>query len=127
MEKLNKVQLPWSVNSLANAAGLFIFKDKDFIKNSKDYIDAERKFMLKELKTIEGIKVFPTHTNYILIKLLDYREEEIFDEFLKNGILIRKCSSFQGLEGDYIRVAIKSSSNNKKIIDVFKKIKRQGE
>lgn len=125
IEKVNeikKIELPWSVNTLADLAGRFIFKDKAFIKKSKDYIEIERKFLLKELKNIRGIRAFHTHSNYILIKLLDYREEEIFERFLKDGILVRKCSSFEGLDGGHIRIAIKNRSSNERLVDVFKKL-----
>ncbi|MGO1468682.1 MAG: pyridoxal phosphate-dependent aminotransferase [Tissierella sp.] len=122
VERLRKVELPWSVNALANTAGLFIFRNKEFIIKSKEYIETERNFLLEGLDKIEGIKAFKTHTNYILIKLLNYSEEEFFKIFLKNGILIRKCSSFEGLNGDYIRIAIKDRANNERILDVFEKL-----
>lgn len=69
-----------------------------------------------------GIKAFNTHSNYILIKLLKWNEEYIFNFFLKRGLIIRKCSSFEGLEGDYIRIAIKSREDNEKLLNVFKEL-----
>ena len=122
---MKKVELPWSINALANRAGQFIFKDQAYIDKSKEYINGERDFLLGELEEIRGIKVYTTHTNYILIKLLDFSEDEIFDHFLREGILIRKCSSFQSLRGDYIRVAIKNNKYNKKLISVFKNMKKR--
>ena len=47
-ERISKIQLPWSINSLAEAAGRCIFKDKKYIDESKKYIDIERKFMNEE-------------------------------------------------------------------------------
>lgn len=123
VEQISKLQLPWSVNSLADIAGQFIFKDVEFIKDSKDYIDNERRFLLEELSKIDGIKAYETHTNYILIKLLKYDEEYAFKHFLKAGIVIRKCSSFKELGDNHIRIAIKDRKNNLRLIEAFKNLK----
>lgn len=120
--KITEVQLPWSINSLADATGQYIFYDEDYIKSSKKYISVERDFLIRELSKIKGIVPKSTHTNYILIKLIDWNEEYIFEALLKQGILVRKCNSFLDLPNGHIRVAIKSRENNEKLIRAFKNI-----
>lgn len=122
MEAIQKIELPWSINSLADAAGQFILNDKEYIRKSKEYIEAERRFLLSELSMIEGIKPYTTHTNYILIKLLSWDEEYIFNSLLKKGIIIRKCSSFKDLDENHIRVAIKDRKNNLLLVQAFKNV-----
>lgn len=121
VNEISKIELPWSINSLADAAGQFIFQDKEYIEKSKEYIEKERNYLLEELNKIYGIEVYNTHTNYILIKILNWNEEFVFNFFLKRGIVIRKCSSFNTLE-NHIRVAIKDRNNNHKLIQVFKEL-----
>lgn len=123
VKEIGGIELPWSVNSLADAAGQFIFNANEFIKESKTYIETERNFLLKELSTIEGIKPYNTNTNFILIKLISWNEEYIFNYFLKKGIVIRKCSSFKELNENHIRVAIKDRENNLKLIERFQELK----
>lgn len=124
IEEYKKIELPWSVNALADCAGRYIFSSKDYIVKSKDYINQERKFLLDELSKINGIKVYTTHTNYILIQLLKWDEEFVFHKFLKDGLVIRKCSSFDGLGENHIRVAIKDRDKNSRLIESFKKLER---
>lgn len=124
-EKYEGVELPWSVNALADRAGRYIFKCKNYIKKSKTYIEGERKFLLDELKKIQGIKPYPTHTNFILIKLLRHKEDYAFHFFLKRGLVIRKCSNFKGLDNSYIRVAIKDRKNNLRLIEAFKELEER--
>lgn len=124
VETIEKYQLPWNVNTLADRSGQFIFEQEDYIRKSRTYMDSERKFIMNELNKIEGILPYNTHTNYVLIKLLDWCEEEIFQHFLKYGILIRKCSSFKGLDGEYIRIAIKDRENNRRLIATFQSLSR---
>lgn len=122
VERITKVELPWSINSLAEAAGNFIFKDKKYIEESKRYIDNERKFVHEGLSKISNIKIYPTETNYLLIKLLKWNEEYVFNFFLKRGIVIRKCSSFVGLSENYIRIAIKDRKSNIRLIEIFNEL-----
>lgn len=119
-EKVENFQMPWSVNCFANIAGQYIFNQEDYIKKSKEYIDIERNYLLEELERIHWIKAYRTHTNYILIKLLKWDEEYVFNLFLKRGIVIRKCSSFKVLGNSYIRIAIKDRKNNIKLMKIFK-------
>lgn len=121
-KKISEIQLPWSVNSHAELAGKYIFDNEKYIRESKEYINEERKYLYKELSKISRIKLFYTETNYFLIKLIDLNEEYVFDFFLKRGIVIRKCSSFIGLDNTYIRVAIKSREDNKRLIGVFREL-----
>lgn len=123
VEEISKIELPWSINALADIAGQYIFGDIDYIKWSKDYIEEERQFLLNELEKIKNIKAYKTHTNYILIKLEKLDEDYMFNHFLQGGIVIRKCSSFKELNNNHIRVAIKDRENNVKLINCFKKIK----
>lgn len=112
----NRRALPWSVNAFADAAGRAVLKDKDYIKRTKEYIAEQREYMLKELGSMDFIKTYNTVSNFILIKLLVGDEDSLFNYMIKQGILIRKASSFAGLDKSYIRLAIKSTPNNQYLI-----------
>lgn len=88
VNEISKIELPWSVNSLADIAGQFIFRDQSYIEESKKYIQLEREFLLNELSKISGIMPYNTHTNYILIKILCWNEEYLFKFFLKEVLLL---------------------------------------
>lgn len=119
---LSNIELPWSVNALADIAGQYIFNDDSYIKTSREYIEKERNYLLSELSKIEAITPYITHTNYILIKLHKWDEDYVFNFFLEDGLVIRKCSSFIELGKNHIRVAIKDRENNQRLINSFKKI-----
>ncbi|EYE89221.1 threonine-phosphate decarboxylase [Fervidicella metallireducens AeB] len=120
VEKYNRIALPWSVNTFAEIAAEHIFNDQHYITSSRDYIAVQREYLLSELRGIENIKVYDTHCNFILIKLLDDNEDNIFEYLAKKGILVRKASSFEGLDNSYIRVAIKDFSDNKYLVNALR-------
>lgn len=120
-EKYNELALPWNINMFANIAGQYIFNNLEYISATKEYIKVQREYLLSELKKINSIEVFTTRSNFILIKLLMGNEEEIFEFMIAYGIMLRKASSFEGLDNSYIRIAVKSYEDNKYLIDCFNK------
>lgn len=114
---------PWTINSFAENLSNYLFKDKEYIKSSKDYYINERKFILEELRKISRLKVYDTDTNFVLIKLKDDEANSLkLELFEKYNILIRDASNFIGLDKSYIRVAIKSHNDNKVLIESLRKI-----
>lgn len=123
LENMYNLKEPWSINSFADNLSNYIFKNKDYIKSSKDFYIKERKFMLESLKKISNIKVFETDTNFILIKLKNKKSYELKEEiFIRGNILIRDASNFRNLDDSYIRIAIKSHDENIKILKILNKI-----
>lgn len=123
IKNIYKYKEPWTINSFAENLSNYIFMDKKYIVDSKNYYINERKYMLQELRNINNIKVYDTDTNFILIKLINKRANEIKVELLRKGnILIRDASNFIGLDDRYIRIAIKSHRDNEIIIAHLKDI-----
>jgi len=119
-QKYGNIESPWSVNSYANAAGRCIFRDSGYIELSKKYIKKEREYLINELSAIEWIKAYKSDANFILVKLLRYDEDIVFYRLIKNGVMIRKASSFEGLDRSFIRIAVKDRESNEKLIRLFK-------
>lgn len=123
MRKLYEFKEPWTINTFADVISNYIFKEIEYIKNSKSYFSNERDFMISELESIRDIKVHKTDTNFILIKLLNKEAKDLREElFIKGNILIRDASNFRCLDSSYIRIAIKNHEENIKLIKEFKKV-----
>jgi threonine-phosphate decarboxylase len=123
IEKLETVRQPWSINSLAGYAVLAAFKDAEFIENTKHTIAKERTQFAKMLNEIGGLHVFPSETNFLLVKILNpkFTSSMLKEQMAKEGILIRDCSTFVGLGDSYFRVTVRSSRDNLKLIETLKK------
>ena len=121
IDTLQTVRQPWSINSLAGYATLAAFKDTDFIENTKRTIAKERAGFAKMLSEIGDLHVFPSVTNFLLVKILNpkYTSTMLKEKMAKEGLLIRDCNTFVGLDNSYFRVTVRSSEDNSRLVKVL--------
>lgn len=107
----------WSVSTIAQVCGISALKCTEYVEDTKTYVQNERKFLASQLTKL-GIRVFPSDTNYLLVK----SQLDLYDLLLKENILIRDCSNYVGLDTHYFRVGIKKHQDNLILVDTLKKI-----
>ncbi len=115
IERVARVQPPWSVNSLASAGAAAAIDDSIFIKESLKWLETERKFMTEELERVEGLRVYPSSANFLMLEITapGITASVLQERLLKEeGLLIRNLSNFRGLDEKFIRVAILKRDNN---------------
>jgi len=119
---LQKIKIPWSVNSIAQDAANEVIKNKSHITKSNFIIKKELKYLNKLISSIDGFECIPSSTNFILIKT-KYNSTYLQKKLLKNKILIRDCKNFRGLNEHYFRIAVKSHRDNVKLVAALESIK----
>jgi threonine-phosphate decarboxylase len=122
--KIKESMEPWNVNTAAVIAGCTVLKDVDYISCSKSWIASERTYMFDALNNIHGIKVYPSAANFHLIKLLRGNMDawQLKERLLEKRILIRTPEGFAGLNGQFVRLAIKDRHSNMILIEELEKI-----
>lgn len=109
VRRLRKDREPWTVNSLAQRAAVVALQDKAYRKDTFSLLKQEKRLLEKNFEKL-GIEVFPSNTNFYLLRSPD---AAVISRHLKQkGILVRDCSDFRGLDNSYIRVAVKSHKEN---------------
>ena len=121
---LKGIQVPWSVNSLAEVAGLLMFGDVKFIKDTKAYIEAERNRMYARLLHLPKLKVYKPTANFILCKIIDgpVTAADLFDTAIREKLMIRDCASFTFLDESYFRFCFMKSDDDDKLMDVIERL-----
>jgi threonine-phosphate decarboxylase len=125
IEKIRERIEPWSINNIAQHAGIESLKDGQYIQKTVKYINEARAVLCSSLKTIPSLTVFNSRANFILIKLKDsarINAVELSDRLLKKALMIRTCEDFHGLSDRFFRVAVKKKNDNKKLVAELRKI-----
>jgi|YelNatPaOPRAMG01_1025707.scaffolds.fasta_scaffold00216_50 threonine-phosphate decarboxylase len=119
INRMKEGTLPWSVNILADLAGRYVLKDEAFMKETRKIVGLERIFLMRELSSLNWVFPYPSQANFILARLSI--EALILEKYLlEEGILIRNCSNFEGLDTHYIRLAVKDHTSNLRLIEALK-------
>lgn len=125
IKRISFYQYPWNVNSLALAVTLEVLKDKAYLRKTHKVITQERIYLHRKLKKQNGLEVYNSQANYFLCRLNKAATigsaKLLKRKLLEDGILIRDCANFRGLNDSYFRVAIKTRSANRKLLAALDK------
>lgn len=124
VKRLKRFQPPWEINILAQLTAEAVLDDREYIKETHKIISRERKFLFEELKRIEGLRPYPSVTNFLLIKIeKDHMNSNMLKKgLIKRGILVRDCSNFRTLGNKFIRIAVRSHKENLYLLKTLKEI-----
>ena len=123
LQKMYDEKEPWTINSFADSASDFIFKEEEYIRKSKEYFSKERICMINEINKIDGIKAFNSDANFILVRFENRNVLDVKENLLKRaGLLIRDASNFIGLDSSFARVAIKNHEQNTVFVDAIRSV-----
>ncbi|MFQ5861939.1 MAG: threonine-phosphate decarboxylase CobD [Candidatus Brocadiales bacterium] len=118
IERIGTFKEPWTVNTLAQIAGLVALEDKHHANKSKEFVSAEKGFLYQQLLAIDGLKPLPPSANFILVRITDNgpTARELQRSLIRMGILIRDCTNFQGLGKRHFRVAVRNREENLQLL-----------
>ncbi|MBG0791524.1 MAG: histidinol-phosphate transaminase [Desulfovibrionaceae bacterium] len=90
--RMKNARIPFTVNILAEAAGLAALEDEVFYNETLALVMRGREYFSKELPKL-GCRVWPSQSNFVMFES-PRDTAEVFEELLKRGIIIRPLKSF---------------------------------
>lgn len=121
VERLQAARDPWSVNTLAQVAGVIGLSDRAFLEDCAVRLTCDREKLLTRLDGLPGVRALPGRANFLLLDIREsgYSSVEMVDAMGRKGILVRGCDNFMGLEQNYIRVAVRTDEENATLVDAL--------
>ena len=129
-ERLEKFRQPWSVSAPAQAGGVAAFavladhSGGNLLEWTDEFLQAERPWLAEKLEEL-GFTVYPSQTNYLLFRSPDEDSRDYKQGCLEDGILIRACENFEGLDRHYYRVAVRNREENERLINILKEVQSE--
>lgn len=118
IKAINTRKNPWTINSLAVVAGETMFKDTAYIESTKQLISSERERCYQALTASPDYKVYKPSGNFMLVKIVNENltSEYLFDKAIRQGMMIRDCSTFPFLDNKYIRFCFMNPEDNDRLL-----------
>ena len=114
----------WNINTLAEYFLTQLkYTDVEYHKARKHVISDVRKLHV-DLCKIEGYEVYPSNSNFILLKIKSGMSAyELQMKLLQNfGVYVRDCSNKIGLDNKHIRIASKGRDKDQLLIHALKTV-----
>ena len=118
IKALNTRKNPWTINSLAVVAGETMFQDTAYIEQTRQLIASERNRCYQALQASPDYKVYKPSGNFMLAKITteELTSEFLFDKAIRQGMMIRDCSTFPFLDNKYIRFCFMKPEDNARLL-----------
>ncbi len=100
--RLQALQPDWSVNGLAQAAGMVALTADGYLDRARAAVAASRDCVVERLGAL-GIRCYPAAANFVLAQVGD--AAALRDRLARSGLFVRDCASF-GLP-DCIRIGLR--------------------
>ncbi len=124
IQRLLELQPPWSVNTFAQAVSAAALQDREYVQRTRAYVTREREKLFTELSSLPGLTVYPGEANFLLARLdrADIDAPALAERMLARGIAIRVCTTFQGLDERYFRVAVRTREENAQLLTALRNV-----
>jgi histidinol-phosphate aminotransferase len=99
------------VNAAAQAAGLVALTDPEYLEQVRTVVREAKAFLCAALVKL-GLTIVPGVANFVLVKVGNAREVRL--RLLRQGILVRDCTSF-GLP-TYIRIGVRTRPECERLV-----------
>ncbi|MGB9716009.1 MAG: histidinol-phosphate transaminase [Thermodesulfovibrionales bacterium] len=117
IKEVNKVRLPFNVNSLSQKIAVEALKNRKTLKGHINLIISERERLFDELFRIDGINPYPSEANFILFRIKD--SDKIYKMLLKKGVLVR---NMKGVVNSCLRVTVGTPEENRVFINALREV-----
>jgi histidinol-phosphate aminotransferase len=121
--ELMKPKIPFTVNNFSASAAIQLMKRKALIAERIMRIKKGKQELFESLQKIDGIKVFPSQTNFLILRIFG-DAQALFNHLFFEHVLIRDVSSYPML-ANTLRVNAGTEEENRAFLASVRKFLRQ--
>lgn len=126
IDAFSKFVLPWCVNAMAQAAVSFILQGGEaidtFLESTRAYVTKEKERVVAALDEMPGITPYGAATYFVICELHgENTAAGLWAALAEEAVLIRDCSNFIGIEGEFVRFSLKEKETNDRLLALLKK------
>ena len=108
--ELDKVRPPYNVNALTQAAAVELLSDTAWIGEQARAIRSERARIATALGRLPGTTVFPSQTNFVLVRMRD--ADAVFEGLNARRILVKNVNGWHPLLANCLRITVGTPEEN---------------
>jgi threonine-phosphate decarboxylase len=111
---------PWSVTSLASFAAGVAVQDESYARRTIALNEARRDQMHAAIGKL-GIHIYPSAANFLLLRVPGSIDcQQLWERLIcEHHIVLRSCANYEGLGDGYLRSAVRTETENERLINAL--------
>lgn len=120
MNEFEKLRLPYNISSLTQAIAARVLTSAKELEDQAKAIVVERGRVAADLATMDGVTVFPSQANFLLLRVPD--AVEAFQGLKSRQILVKNLHGSHPLLDNCLRVTIGTPAENEAFLNVLSEV-----
>ena len=124
VRRMQALQQPWTVNTFAQAVGVRALQDREYLVRTQSFVREQRQWLQQALAALPGLAVYPSDANFLLVRVArkDLDAPRLARRLLREGIALRVCGNFAGLDDRFFRLAVRNASDNARLCEALERV-----
>jgi histidinol-phosphate aminotransferase len=122
VEQFEKLRLPYNIGTLTQASVGFFFGHMEVFDEQASRIRAERDRMFARLRSMSGLRAWPSAANFLLARSTRLPADRIHAELLQRGLLIKSLHGSHPMLAECLRITIGSPEENEALLAALETI-----
>lgn len=122
INEFDKLRLPYNINSLTQASVEFILDHVNVLNDQATLIRQEREALTAALQKLEGVTVWPSTANFILIRTEARPGPDVFEALRERGVLVKNLHGADPLVENCLRITVSTPEENNRFLEALKSV-----
>jgi len=120
LSEFDKVRLPYNVNVLSQISADFILRHYSVLQEQAAMITKDRDALYHALRDLEGVEVFPSDANFLMIRLQN--ADDVYRMLMEQGVLIKNLHKSHPMLDGCLRVTVGKPEENTAFLQALQEI-----
>jgi len=120
VSRIRQSKEPWTINGVADRCAPLLLECSGYEHETRSFLREERGRIFQGLSQVDGVKLFGGSANFILCQWCRTPDlDDLLFYLLKNGVYVRDCRNFPGLESNFFRIGLRVPSENARLLSLI--------
>jgi threonine-phosphate decarboxylase len=120
VSRIKQSKEPWTINGVADRSAPLLLECSGYEHETRAMVRDERSKVFQYLARVDGVRPFPGTANFILCQWNRTRDlDDLLYHLLSNGVYVRDCRNFPGLESNFFRVGLRTPAENARLLSLI--------
>lgn len=119
LEQLEKLRLPYNVNSLSQASAAFALAHADALRTSLARVCEDREALYRALSARDDLQTWPSEANFLLVRLRTAGAAEVHAGLREHGVLVKNLDGSHPALADCLRITVGTDGENRVLLSAL--------